>query len=158
MSLLVDGFYAATILSKEDPVAYDTLRTTPVPTHASGNEDISIQPAYAFPVLSHNPRTDELMQVRWNNDDRARFKNLSAEKLDEWYDAARKWVAILKRPEMEYWAQLKPGMPLSKTEEHTCRVYYLIGMQSLIIGEYCMEGLLSLGNEGCVVAIVSLYK
>ena len=114
-SLLVDGFHAASILSNENPVAYEILSTTSVPTHASGNEDISIQPAHAFPVLSHNPISEKLVQVRWNNDDRARLQRLSAWEMDEWYDSAREWVAILRRPEMEYWAQLKPGRPLSNT-------------------------------------------
>lgn len=56
-----------------------------------------------------------LMQVRWNNDDRGvvalgEDDGMGAEK---WYKAAAKWDEILKRKDMEYWAQLKPGRPLS---------------------------------------------
>jgi trimethyllysine dioxygenase len=32
---------------------------------------------------------------------------------EKWYRAAAKWDEILKRKDMEYWAQLKPGRPLS---------------------------------------------
>ena len=116
-SLLVDGFYAANILKREDRASWNTLCRTPVPTHASGNEDISIQPTHSFPVLNCDPRTGELFQVRWNNDDRARFKGLNKHEIIQWYDAAKEWVEILRRPQMEYWAQLKPGRPLSKSSE-----------------------------------------
>ena len=110
-SLLVDGFRAAEILKHEEPYAYSILSTHRVPTHASGNEGISIRPTYPFPVLNFAPETGELIQVRWNNDDRARIDPRMAE---AWYFAARKWVEILRRKESEYWEQLKPGKPLSK--------------------------------------------
>lgn len=35
------------------------------------------------------------------------------DEVKRWYDAARKWVGILRRPELEYWEQLRPGRPLS---------------------------------------------
>lgn len=112
-SLLVDGFKAAEILRNEDPAAHDLLSNVTVPAHASGNEGISIQPAYEYPVLNHHPKTREILQVRWNNDDRAAL-NVAVRYLDAWYDAARKWVEILRRPSLEYWEPLKPGRPLSK--------------------------------------------
>ena len=118
-SLLVDGFKAAAILQNEDPQAYETLSTVNVPTHASGNEAISIQPSRGFPVLNHkNPRQPpkfvDLIQVRWNNDDRGILdEHMSPWVADRWYHAARKWNEIIRRPENEYWAQLKPAMPIS---------------------------------------------
>ncbi|MCJ1350579.1 MAG: hypothetical protein MMC33_000560 [Icmadophila ericetorum] len=119
-SLLVDGFHAASILKCESPEAYQILSTYPVPAHASGNEGISIQPAWAFPVLNHNPGdgrvadVGQLMQVRWNNDDRGAVGGMGLEGINRWYEAARKWVGILRRPSSEYWEQLKPGKPLSE--------------------------------------------
>ena len=115
-SLLVDGFHAAAKLRYEDSAAYEVLSTVRVPTHASGNEGISIQPTHTFPVLNHDPITRQLFQVRWNNDDRAMMDaSVGIEAIQRWYDAARKWVEILRREESEFWEQLRPGMPLSET-------------------------------------------
>lgn len=118
-SLLVDGFNAARTLLKESRSAYEILAKTPIPWHASGNEGITITPAKKFPVLNFQDLQEDqlpkLLQVRWNNDDRGVVGlredfGMGAEK---WYRAARKWNEILRKPNMEYWAQLKPGRPLS---------------------------------------------
>jgi len=118
VSLLVDGFNAASILQKESPSAYDILAKMPISWHASGNEGITITPAKKMPVLNFQEvgekKVPTLMQARWNNDDRgvvalAEHQGMGAEK---WYAAARKWNDILRRSDMEYWAKLKPGRPL----------------------------------------------
>lgn len=109
----MDGFHAAQTLEKEDPAAHHLLSNARVPAHASGNEGISIQPASEYPVLNHHPMTGQMLQVRWNNEDRAAL-NIAIRHLDAWYDAVRKWVEILRRPSLEYWAQLRPGRPASK--------------------------------------------
>jgi trimethyllysine dioxygenase len=111
-SLLVDGFKAAAQLKKEDPAAYEILSTVNIYAHASGNDGISIQPYRSFPVLLHDEH-GRLIQVRWNSSDRAAI-DLPIEEVEEWYDAARKWAAILSSAENEYWEQLKPGTPLSE--------------------------------------------
>lgn len=118
-SLLVDGYKAARTLLKEYKSAYDILTKTPISWHASGNEGITITPAKKMPVLNFGDAVDTtvpgLMQVRWNNDDRGvvDLRGDHGVSAEMWYDAARKWDAILKRKEMEYWAQLVPGRPLS---------------------------------------------
>lgn len=86
-SLLVDGFSAATKLFHEDKEAYRILSEVRVWSHASGNEDASIQPYTCFPVLSHDPVMGHLVMVRWNNDDRAGIE-AEGELVDKWYDAA----------------------------------------------------------------------
>ncbi|KAF2738142.1 Trimethyllysine dioxygenase [Polyplosphaeria fusca] len=107
-SLLVDGFKVAADLLAEDANAYQILSEVNVHAHASGNEGISIQPYKGFPVLQHDPATGQLLQVRWNNSDRSRVElDLAHQNL--WYDAARKWDALLKKRENEYWEQLTPG-------------------------------------------------
>jgi trimethyllysine dioxygenase len=118
-SLLVDGFYAASILEKENPEAFNILAKFPIPWHASGNEGITITPSKDFPVFGFRNVKEgekpELMQVRWNNDDRGvvGLKGDQGSTADDWYDAARLWSDILRRKELEYWKQLKPGRPLS---------------------------------------------
>ncbi|KAF2016251.1 Trimethyllysine dioxygenase [Aaosphaeria arxii CBS 175.79] len=107
-SLLVDGFKAAADLQKQDPKAYDILSDVNVYAHASGNDGISIQPYRGFPVLEHDPATGRLLRVRWNSSDRAGIE-LPIERVEEWYDAARKFNDLLKLKENEYWEQLVPG-------------------------------------------------
>jgi trimethyllysine dioxygenase len=87
-SQLVDGFAAAQALLTEDPVAYELLSTVRVHSHASGNEDSSVQPYQAFPTLVHDPQEGHLVQVRWNTTDRAAI-DLPIEEMQAWYDAAR---------------------------------------------------------------------
>ena len=87
-SQLVDGFGAAADLLQQDPEAYHTLATWRLHCHASGGNDISIQPYQAFPVLCHDPQDGFLVQVRWNTTDRAAI-DAPIEDMDKWYDAAR---------------------------------------------------------------------
>ncbi|KAM5449220.1 putative trimethyllysine dioxygenase [Microsporum audouinii] len=113
-TLLVDGFKAARTLLAEDPEAYKGLSEIKISSHSSGNEDVCIQPASSFSVLNHMGDSSELYQVRWNNDDRAPGNGNSLETIHRWYQAAKKWNGILKRPDMEIWLKLEPGTPLSK--------------------------------------------
>ncbi|KAL1610439.1 hypothetical protein SLS60_002107 [Paraconiothyrium brasiliense] len=110
-SLLVDGFKAAEDLLKEDKEAYNLLATVNVHAHASGNDGISIQPYRGFPVLEHDVETGALLRVRWNVADRSSIE-LPLSEVGKWYAAARKFDAILKRKQNEYWEQLKPGTVL----------------------------------------------
>ncbi|KAI5301067.1 hypothetical protein KEM56_002001 [Ascosphaera pollenicola] len=111
-SLLVDGFEAAKKLFHEDPAAYRILTSVQTVAHASGNEDVMIQPAIPYPVLNHNPVSDELYQIRWNNEDRAPKNLYGLATMNAWYVAAKKWSDIISRPEMQIWFQLEPGMPM----------------------------------------------
>ncbi|EEH44311.2 trimethyllysine dioxygenase [Paracoccidioides brasiliensis Pb18] len=111
-SLLVDGFEAAKTLYKEDPEAYRVLTEQCISGHASGNEDVCMQPARPFPVLNHHPVTGELYQVRWNNEDRSPLVDAPPEQINKWYIAARKWNEIIMRKDMERWFQLHPGSPM----------------------------------------------
>jgi trimethyllysine dioxygenase len=88
VSLFVDGFAAARSLHARAPDAYAALSRIAVPAHASGNAGASIRPCTPFPVINHYRHLssysssssssssrmamtpDELMQIRWNNDDR----------------------------------------------------------------------------------------
>ncbi|KIK62603.1 hypothetical protein GYMLUDRAFT_42059 [Collybiopsis luxurians FD-317 M1] len=75
-TLLVDGFYVASILRELHPEAYRILSTVRIPAHAAGERDtVGVYSTYdksgGYPVLTHHPHTGELVQVRWNNDDRS---------------------------------------------------------------------------------------
>lgn len=107
-SLLVDGFKAAADLKAQDKKAYQILSTVKVHAHASGNQGISIQPYRGFPVLEHEAATECLLRVRWNTSDRAGIE-LPIPTTPVWYEAARKFDALLKNEEYEYWEKLAPG-------------------------------------------------
>jgi trimethyllysine dioxygenase len=64
-SLLVDGFYAASLLRELAPDAYDVLSRVRVPAHAAGEAQELYRPwpTTGFPVLGHGAR-GELCQVR----------------------------------------------------------------------------------------------
>lgn len=168
-SLLVDGFEVARLLRTENLEAYRVLRDTPIQWHASGNEGITITPSKKFPVLNFGnykkgTSSRELMQIRWNNDDRGvvdLFRGLDKAAghvitADRWYWAARKWDEILRRKSLQYWAQLEPGRPLSMFLTRI-KEEVILTLQFLTIGEFCMEDLLSLGRGEFVVVIVTVY-
>lgn len=160
-SLLVDGFNAARKLRREAPNAYKVLATMPVSWHASGNQGITITPAKKMPVLNFDDVVDnkvpELMQVRWNNDDRGvlSLKEDHGMTAEKWYGAARIWNEILQRKDMEYWAQLEPGRPLSTLFSlDDTFVHSVNWVKSSIIGESCMGDQHS-QEQGEYVAVIS---
>jgi trimethyllysine dioxygenase len=109
-SLLVDGFKVAQELLQQDPAAYNVLASVNVHAHASGNDGVSIQSYRGFPVFEHDG-TGALLRVRWNSSDRASIE-LPISDVGVWYDAARKFDALLKTRRNEYWEQLVPGKVL----------------------------------------------
>ncbi|KIY43953.1 Trimethyllysine dioxygenase, partial [Fistulina hepatica ATCC 64428] len=111
-TLLVDGFYVASLLKELHPKAYELLSTVPVPAHAAGETTSLYRPSppSGYPVFSHDPVSGALTQVRWNNDDRSVMSHLAPNIVEDWYDAIRQWHKLLSNPESEYWVQLVPGM------------------------------------------------
>ncbi|KAF5341883.1 hypothetical protein D9611_001861 [Ephemerocybe angulata] len=108
-TLLVDGFYVASLLKELNPTAYNLLSTVPVPAHAAGEPTALYRPSpeSGYPVLGQHNGT--LGQVRWNNDDRSVMNHLEPSAVEGWYEAIRLWNKTLSRPDSEYWVQLQPG-------------------------------------------------
>ena len=125
-SLLVDGFRAAEVLRCESPQAYEDLCSIKIRSHSSGNEGIAIIQDRSFPVLTTQQtalgKGAIVSQVRWNNDDRVALAAQNPEEVKRFYTAARKWVEILRRPESEYWEQLKPGKVLSRSPSYPTQI------------------------------------
>lgn len=112
-SLLVDGFNAALKLHQENPEAFKILSTVRLPWHASGNKGINIAPDQRYPVIELSSEPGEILhRIRWNNDDRGVVPFDCEYGPDQWYEAASKWDAILRRKDMEFWTQLTPGKVL----------------------------------------------
>jgi len=74
-------------MEKLHPEAYHLLSHIPVPAHAAGEESALYTPSpqSGYPVLGHDPVTGELMQVRWNNDDRSVMNHLQPDLVEKWY-------------------------------------------------------------------------
>ncbi|KAL2821068.1 hypothetical protein BJX63DRAFT_379181 [Aspergillus granulosus] len=111
-SLLVDGFQAAKTLIEENASHAKTLRLISQPAHASGNENHCITPSRQFPVFNWHPDMHYIYQIRWNNYDRASKWDWTIDQQYKWYEAARHYDEILRRPNMEIWTQLEPGTAL----------------------------------------------
>ncbi|KAF9266539.1 Trimethyllysine dioxygenase [Marasmius fiardii PR-910] len=110
-TLLVDGFYVASILKELHPDVYSVLSRIPVPAHAAGEEGSLYRPSPAtgYPVLNCDSLSGELTQVRWNNDDRSAMRHLKGSDVEDWYNAIRTWHSLLTSPDSEFWVQLTPG-------------------------------------------------
>ncbi|CAP91339.1 Pc13g02700 [Penicillium rubens Wisconsin 54-1255] len=122
-NLLIDGFAAAQQLRDESHKDYVQLVKHRQPWHASGNEDICIQPSAMAPVFSIHPDMDKLYQIRWNNYDRAPKTDWSASEQTSWYRAARHYNEILQTREM--WTKLKPGSALINNDDYISRLRLL---------------------------------
>lgn len=83
-TLLVDGFYVASILKELHPEAYSLLSRVPVPAHAAGEPSALYVPSSrkGTPILKHED--GELVQVRWNNDDRSVMSALEPKLVEAW--------------------------------------------------------------------------
>ncbi|KLO17232.1 mitochondrial protein [Schizopora paradoxa] len=110
-SLLVDGFHVASLLHSSNPEAFDILTRVRVPTHAAGEPGAFYSSAPGNPIinLGHGSRSKDVVQIRYNNDDRSVMKDLKSAELEKWYDALRLWDKHLKDKDVEYWVQLQPG-------------------------------------------------
>ncbi|GAA5920662.1 hypothetical protein JCM1841_006987 [Sporobolomyces salmonicolor] len=115
-NLLIDGFRAARLLRSSNPSAYTLLSTLPIPSHASGSGSASLpsgvhlRPLRRYPVFNHDEH-GELVQVRWNGDDRGVVGGEAFEgsKMDEWYEALRAWEGILRSEEAQLWSKMEMG-------------------------------------------------
>ncbi|KAG1740383.1 Trimethyllysine dioxygenase [Suillus occidentalis] len=101
-TLLVDGFYSYIRTS------HDLLSRVPIPAHAAGEPAALYTPS---PPAMYPPK--ELVQVRWNNDDRSVMSHLPPDEVEEWYQAIKIWNELLTKPDSEYWVQLSPGTVLT---------------------------------------------
>lgn len=111
-SLLVDGFFAAQRMYTEHRELYDVLRHTHFRTHSAGDAGTSVTPLHqGYTIFEHDPLTDELVLVRYNNSDRSALR-LDEAHVARFYEALRRWNDILTSSSTEYWSQLQPSAAL----------------------------------------------
>ncbi|KAI0297255.1 Trimethyllysine dioxygenase [Multifurca ochricompacta] len=105
-TLLVDGFYVASILRDLYPDAYRLLSTVPIAAHAAGESEILYRATH--PPLEHDS-TGSLRTVRWNSDDRSVLRDVPYSDIPHLYEAMRTWNKLITSQDSEYWVQLSPG-------------------------------------------------
>jgi trimethyllysine dioxygenase len=119
-SLFVDGFNVAKQLLSESPLAFQVLSEFRVSAHSAGDSQVHLRPlpSSGHPILNLDPRTKELWQVRFNNDDRSVVglppaastkTNNDYKQVLEFYRALSEWTRLLRSPKNELWLQLSPG-------------------------------------------------
>jgi trimethyllysine dioxygenase len=112
-TMLADGFKAAQTLKQLDPESYELLSRIRVPAHSAGEEDVCITPTHPVSIFTHHEQTGELIQVRWNNNDRSTMDNWNdPDEIPRFYKAIRLWNNILLRN--QFVLKLTPGTCLSK--------------------------------------------
>ncbi|KAK4701775.1 cytochrome c oxidase subunit 5b, partial [Phenoliferia sp. Uapishka_3] len=138
-NLLVDGFRAAALFEAQDPEFYSLFSTIKVPAHASGTGSASTPsgvhtaPLVAHPVFTHDGKGD-LVQIRWNGDDRGVVGGEAMEgKMEMWYEALRAWETILRDEEAALWSKMHTGTASLTTSE-----FFMVGPRSLV-SDGCVE-------------------
>ncbi|KAF8599604.1 Trimethyllysine dioxygenase [Ceratobasidium sp. AG-I] len=107
-TLLVDGFYAASMMREQYPSHYNLLTQVKISAHAAGDADSLYIPGEPFSILKTD-MNGKLIQVRYNNDDRSVLKHIDPVLVDDWYDALRSWNRCLTHADSEYWVKLSAG-------------------------------------------------
>jgi trimethyllysine dioxygenase len=105
-TLLVDGFYVASILRDLYPDAYQLLSTVPISAHAAGEAGILYRASHR--PLEHDA-AGNLRAVRWNNDDRSVLRGVPYADVPRLYEAMRMWDQLITSQDSEYWHHLSPG-------------------------------------------------
>ncbi|TIA88745.1 hypothetical protein E3P99_02425 [Wallemia hederae] len=110
-SLFIDGFHCANILKNIDIDAFNTLSTVPIPSHAVGSEDAIMKPAQqsGYPIINLDNITGELLQIRYNNDDRSVLNHLTPDQVEAFYRALNVWNSILDDERNQFWLPLQQG-------------------------------------------------
>jgi trimethyllysine dioxygenase len=111
-TLLVDGFYVASILRDLYPQAYSLLSTVSITAHAAGEAGVFYRAAH--PLLEHDA-AGNLKALRWNSDDRSALRGVPYSDVPRLYEAMRTWNELITSQDSEYWVQLSPGTAVGMT-------------------------------------------
>lgn len=109
-TLLVDGFNAAERLRKNHPTYFEKLVHTVVP-----HEYIEGTTSHLYSlgtVLSVDPVSGQLINIRFNPYDRASLCTLPAQGIPEFYVSYDALTQIIHSRESEFWLKLLPGTVL----------------------------------------------
>ncbi len=103
-SIMVDGFKIAKVIKNDDKEIFDILSTIEVPAKYVGDGVILEAKRPVFKLNSNK----ELIQVSFNNYDRAEFR-IKNELMIKFYKAIKKFDSLANSPEFQWKHTLKPG-------------------------------------------------
>jgi gamma-butyrobetaine dioxygenase len=105
-NLVVDGFAVARRLRDEDPAAFDLLARYCARFEYAGEPGVRLRARR--PVIELAP-DGELVGVRFNNRSAAALTDVPFEDMEGYYDALRRFAAIVDDPAMAVTFKLAPG-------------------------------------------------
>ena len=105
-TLMVDGLHIAEKLRAENPKAFETLTQVNVPCQFIENGCYYLA---AAPTIRLHPITGEIVQFRFNNEDRAEM-HLPLEQMHDFYQAYRALTVHVRDDANKRWIQQEPGM------------------------------------------------
>ena len=109
MNLLVDGFFAAEKLRKEDKDSFDFLTSMTLPFHY---KDENLHLKAHGPIIELDPFDRVISQIRFNNYDMATVDHLKYDDIPRYYKALKAFTGLTCAPENQLWFKLVPGLLL----------------------------------------------
>ncbi|XP_078347691.1 trimethyllysine dioxygenase, mitochondrial-like [Oculina patagonica] len=106
MNLLVDGFFAAEKLKKNDKDSFDFLTSTTLPFHYK-SENLHLK-AHG-PIIELDPFNGAVSQIRFNNYDMPTLDCIKYDDIPRYYKALRAFTSLTCAPENQLWFKLVPG-------------------------------------------------
>lgn len=115
-TLLVDGFNVAQQIKQKHPKSYEVLTKFRIPAHSAGDAAILIHPTprAGYPLISLDPHTNDVYQIRYNNHDRSVLSGqfYTAKEIDDFYAALKVWRDLINDSKNEFWTKMRPGHAL----------------------------------------------
>ncbi|KAF0682542.1 Aste57867_25340 [Aphanomyces stellatus] len=109
-STLVDGYAVAEVLRRTDPSAFDLLAHVHIP-HAFSSANKSLWFQHCAPILSCDPATGAVRDVRFNQANRSPLQ-MPPHLVRPYYEALQKWTAATRAPEHLLNFRLREGQLL----------------------------------------------
>ena len=109
MNLLVDGFFAAEKLKKNDKDSFDFLTSTTLPFHY---KDENLHLKAHGPIIELDPFNGAISQIRFNNYDMPTLDCIQYNDIPRYYKALRAFTGLTCAPENQLWFKLVPGLLL----------------------------------------------
>ncbi|KAG5680014.1 hypothetical protein PVAND_009547 [Polypedilum vanderplanki] len=105
-NFLIDGYQVATKIKKNYPEIYKRLTTTLVPAEFIENDR---HHSYCAPIFQLHPLTKEILQIRFNDSDRAPFNTLKQTEVRQFYKDLKFLANEFNHDENQIVFKLKPG-------------------------------------------------
>lgn len=105
-NFLIDGFKVAVKIKREDPEAFNRLTTTVV---GAEYKEAGRHHKYAMPLINLDNVTGDLVQVRYNMDDRTPLNTVAADKIRDFYRDLKLLSNELRSEVNQIMFKLKPG-------------------------------------------------